>query len=63
MTTARIASFSLALVAATLCTACVIAPGSNRPDMSDLERMSERAIATCGAGNVKEVNTKSFSCK
>ncbi|PZP33344.1 MAG: hypothetical protein DI603_08200 [Roseateles depolymerans] len=61
--TQRLAPLALALTASLLCSACVIAPGSNRPDMSDVERMSERAIATCGAGNVKEVNSKSFTCK
>ena len=60
----RFASFSLALASAMLLSACVFAPPvhtSTNP--SDVTKMSEQALATCGAGNVKEVNAKSFSCK
>ncbi len=60
----RFASFSLALAAAALLSACVFAPPSNyRTDAADVAKMGEQAIATCGAGNVKEVNAKSFTCK
>lgn len=60
----RIASFSAILAAAALLSACVFAPPSvHRADHADLAKMSEQALATCGAGNVKEVNAKSFTCK
>lgn len=59
----RIAPLSLALAAALLCSACVIAPNSGPSNPGDLSKMSEQALQTCGAGNVKEVNAKSFSCK
>jgi hypothetical protein len=61
----RIASFALALTAAFVLSACVFAPpvGSIPADSNAITKMSEQALATCGAGNVKEVNAKSFSCK
>lgn len=60
----RALSLTLATIAALLCSACVIAPErSNQPDTAQLQIMSDQAIKTCGAGNVKEVNAKSFSCK
>lgn len=60
----RFASLSLAAAAATLLSACVFAPPINTPtDTTAVTRMSEQAVATCGAGNVKEVNAKSFTCK
>jgi type IV pilus biogenesis protein CpaD/CtpE len=62
----RIASFSLALAAAVVLSACVFAPPSGSSNAFDADAMaknSERALATCGVGNVKEVNSKSFSCK
>ena len=48
-----------------LCTACVIAPNGERviSDRDALTQMSEQAIKTCGAGNVKDVTHKSFTCK
>jgi hypothetical protein len=49
-----------------LSTGCVIAPNSTEAStqrMDDVRRMSDQATATCGAGNVKEVNAKSFTCK
>jgi hypothetical protein len=61
MNTFRLASFGAALGAALLCSACVIAP--NTANNADLNKMSEQALQTCGAGNVKEVSAKSFSCK
>jgi len=63
--THRLAPLSLALVAAVLCSACVIAPPSNNrvADSAEIAKMSEQALATCGAGFVKEVNAKSFTCK
>ncbi len=60
----RFATFALALTAALLSSACVLAPGASRSsDPSDVARMGEQAIKTCGEGQVKEVNTRSFSCK
>ena len=60
----RFASLALATAAATLLSACVFAPPINTPtDTTAVTRMSEQALATCGAGNVKEVNSKSFTCK
>ena len=60
----RFAAFSLALATATLCSACVFAPPvQTRTDTADMAKISEQAVATCGAGNVREVNAKSFSCK
>lgn len=60
----RIASFSLALGAAALLSACVFAPPVTTPtDTNAVAKISEQALATCGAGNVKEVNAKSFTCK
>ncbi len=60
----RFASFTLALMAAAALSACVFAPPvTSRVDAADVAKMSEQALATCGAGNVKEVNAKSFSCK
>jgi len=60
----RTATLLLATVGALLCSACVIGPSYPRtPDAAELERMSDQALKTCGAGNVKEVNSKSFVCK
>lgn len=60
----RIASFSAILAAAALLSACVFAPPvTTTTDANAIGKMSEQALATCGAGNVKEVNAKSFSCK
>ena len=57
----RRTSLALALLTALLCSACVIAPNTN--SASDISKMGEQAVQTCGAGNVKEVSAKSFSCK
>jgi outer membrane biogenesis lipoprotein LolB len=60
----RIAAFTVALTASALLSACVFAPPiSTQPDSAAIAKMSEQALATCGAGNVKEVNSKSFTCK
>ena len=60
----RFAAFSLALAAAALLSACVFAPPlHNQADTNAISKLSEQAVATCGAGNVKEVNAKSFTCK
>lgn len=60
----RIAAFAVALTASALLSACIFAPPiSTQTDSAAITRMSEQALATCGAGNVKEVNAKSFSCK
>jgi hypothetical protein len=60
----RIASFALSLTAAALLSACVFAPPVHTTtDSSAITKMSEQALATCGAGNVKEVSAKNFSCK
>lgn len=57
----RLAPFAAAVAAALLCSACVIAP--NTANNADVNKMSEQAVQTCGAGNVKEVSAKSFTCK
>ena len=60
----RIATTATALTAAALLSACVFAPPvTSTTDSAAITRMSEQAVATCGAGNVKEVNAKSFTCK
>jgi hypothetical protein len=62
----RLVSFAFALGTASLLSACVFAPpagSSNAFDADAMARNSDRALATCGAGNVKEVNAKSFTCK
>ncbi len=62
----RIATILTAVTAAALLSACVFAPpsgSSNAYDADALAKNSDRAIAACGAGNVKEVSAKSFSCK
>ena len=60
----RLAPLSLAIAAALLCSACVFAPPINaRADSAEIAKLSEQAVITCGAGQVKEVNAKSFSCK
>ena len=57
----RFAPLSLVLCTALLCSACVIAPNTN--SAADIGKMGEQAVQTCGAGNVREVSAKSFSCK
>ncbi|NCT84395.1 MAG: hypothetical protein GXC94_14695 [Comamonadaceae bacterium] len=60
----RIASLSAILAAAALLSACVFAPPvTTSTDTNAVTKMGEQALATCGAGNVKEVSAKSFSCK
>ncbi|RZI94035.1 MAG: hypothetical protein EOP39_30850 [Rubrivivax sp.] len=61
----RLASCALALTASALLSACVFAPpvGSLPADSAAITKMSDQAVATCGVGNVKEVNAKSFTCK
>jgi hypothetical protein len=60
----RIAAFTAALTASALLSACVFAPPvTTQPDTASIAKLSEQAVLTCGAGNVKEVNSKSFSCK
>ena len=60
----RLAPVALVLSAATLLSTCVFAPPlHSQPDANAIAKLSEQAVATCGAGNVKEVNAKSFSCK
>lgn len=63
--TVRSISLILSLSAAALATGCVIAPNADTSSSraADVAKMSEQATTTCGAGNVKEVNAKSFSCK
>lgn len=57
----RFIAVSLALLAAAASSACISIsdPGA----AAELARMSDQAKKTCGDGNVKEVSTKSFSCK
>ncbi|RZJ13007.1 MAG: hypothetical protein EOP39_02140 [Rubrivivax sp.] len=60
----RFTSLALAFTTAALLTACVFAPPvHNTTDTNAITKLSEQAVATCGAGNVREVNAKSFSCK
>ena len=62
----RFAALAAAVIAATLLSACVFAPPSNSSNAFDAEALaknSDRALIACGAGNVKEVSAKSFSCK
>lgn len=60
----RLASLCTALSAAAMLSACVFAPpSSNTIDADALAKNSDRALVACGAGNVKEVSAKSFSCK
>ena len=65
--TVRTAALMLAIAATALSTGCVIAPNSSDSNAAqraeEVRKMSEQATATCGAGFVKEVNAKSFSCK
>lgn len=64
ITIKRVATLSLPLIAAALCSACVFAPPvTHVTDTSELAKMGQQALATCGSGNVKEVSTKAFSCK
>ncbi len=60
----RLTALASLLGAAAILSACVFAPPvTTSPDSAAITRMSEQAVATCGAGNVKEVNAKSFTCK
>ncbi|QPF75181.1 hypothetical protein G8A07_21185 [Roseateles sp. DAIF2] len=59
----RLALLTLSTAAALLTSACVITPHSSSAQPSDVAKLSEQALATCGAGQVKEVNAKSFTCK
>jgi hypothetical protein len=60
----RFSSLAVLLAAPALLSACVFAPPvTTMPDTASVTKMSEQALATCGAGNVKEVNAKSFTCK
>lgn len=61
----RFVAFAVSLTAAALLCACVFAPPSSAipADSNAITKMSEQAVVTCGAGNVKEVNAKSFTCK
>ncbi|WAC74793.1 hypothetical protein OU995_08875 [Roseateles sp. SL47] len=62
MTTRIMPATVLALLTTVLCSACVFAPTPGA-DTVEITKMSEQASATCGAGNVKEVSRKSFTCK
>lgn len=60
----RLALLPLMLATALLGSGCVITPhASSATAPGDVAKMSEQALATCGTGQVKEVNAKSFSCK
>ena len=60
----RFSSLLAAFATAALLSACVFAPPvTTSTDTQAVSKMSEQALATCGAGNVKEVNAKSFTCK
>jgi len=63
---ARPIALLLAGVAAVLSTGCVIAPNTAEATtqrMEDVRKMSEHATAGYGAGNVKGVTSKSYSCQ
>jgi hypothetical protein len=51
------------LAAAALCAGCISIERSASPDAADITRMGEEAVKVCGAGNVKEVTAKTFTCK
>lgn len=61
----RFASLAAPVVATALLSACIFAPPITHTVVDDVAfaKMSQQAIATCGAGNVKEVNAKSFTCR
>ncbi|MCE4558117.1 hypothetical protein [Pelomonas cellulosilytica] len=61
----RLASLCIAVAATAGLSACVFAPPSSAipADTSTITKIGEQAVITCGAGNVKEVNAKSFTCK
>lgn len=60
----RGAALALALGGAALTSGCVVAPSTSSPARTaDVARMGELAVTTCGAGQVREVNAKSFTCK
>ena len=61
----RFAALLAAMAASSFLSACVFAPPASAipADSASITKMSEQAVATCGAGNVKEVNAKSFTCK
>lgn len=62
----RFISVSLALLVAAASSACIsISPDMKDPNRhaTELARMSEQAVKTCGEGKVKEVSAKSFSCQ
>lgn len=64
ITIKRIATLSLPLIAAALCSACVFAPPvTHVTDSNEVAKMGQQALATCGSGNVKEVTAKAFTCK
>lgn len=63
-TPSRLAPPMALALAALACTGCVITPGGTQGSHpADVAKMSEQALTTCGPGQVKEVNAKSFSCK
>jgi hypothetical protein len=61
----RIASLAASVIASALLSACIFAPPitHNVIDDAAFTKLSQQAAVTCGAGNVKEVNAKSFTCK
>ncbi|RZL90997.1 MAG: hypothetical protein EOP73_28990, partial [Variovorax sp.] len=57
-------AFMLATALAVSLSGCVFAPPlHSTATAADVTKTGEQAVATCGAGNVKEVKPKSFSCK
>ncbi len=46
-----------------LATACISIERSASSDAADITRMGEEAIKVCGAGNVKEVTARNFTCR
>ena len=64
MTISRIVAPALIAGLCLMTSACVFAP--ERPASADsvqIQTMADQALKTCGAGNVKDVNPRSFTCK
>jgi len=51
------------IAAASMLTACVSYNANNAENGKRVEEISQRAIATCGQGNVDKVTTTGFNCK
>ncbi|MFG6447964.1 hypothetical protein ACG0Z6_06845 [Roseateles sp. BYS180W] len=64
MNLTRALSLSAVVATAVLCSACISVERQSVVDQEkQLERMTEQAVKACGAGNVKEVSNKGFTCR